>query len=265
MQGTGAQQRTFDFRVGIGIPTRSNARTGAFEMDDWHRLSLVFARRGDLGDLNPHCDKPRCFLGVQGPSRSVRRNERIGAEVELVEFAIVEEADDTHPCPRDVVRVLCFERDGRVHGDIHLFRAIAMGVRAIEGNCPVWDGVFGEKIVSAGKVRHVVMEYDHDGFEFLPVDFLGAVGYVRAPEGGVVVFRVLSQVVDAGADVRVQWGGVVAEGVALAFCLDGSSIYFVDWDAIEAVNLCTEHLSLAFALVGLCDPFLTSFVLRAGR
>ena len=150
------------------------------------RLSLVFARRRDLRDLDPHRDEPGGFFRVQrGPGR-VRGHERMWAEIEIVEFGVIQEADHAHPGPGDVVRILRFQGDARIQGDSHRARDIAVRRRAPEWLCPVRDGVFAEQIMGACETRHIVVQHDHDSFDFLPVDFLAAVREEGAPEGGVV-------------------------------------------------------------------------------
>lgn len=207
------KKRTFDLRVGVGVPARADAGARAIEVHNWEGLTLVFAGGRDFRDLDAHRDEPGGFLGVERAAGRVGGDEGVATEVELVQFAVVEEADDAHPGSRDVVGILRRERDGGVQGDlgVGLLGAVGVGGDPPEGDGPVGDGVLGEEVVGAGEVGHVVVEDDHDGFDFLPVDFLRAVGDVGAPEGGIVVFGMLAEVIDAGSDVGVKGGGVVAE------------------------------------------------------
>ena len=89
----------------ISVPAEPRARTSALEVDDWESLAVVGTGRFDFCDSDPHCDRAGCFFGVE----RAEGVSDVGAEVEVVEFAVVEETHQTHPGPCYVVGVLRFE------------------------------------------------------------------------------------------------------------------------------------------------------------
>ena len=77
----------------------------------------------------------------------------------------------------------------------------------LERYCPVRERMLVEVVevvfVYCQEGGNVDVEHAHDGFDFLPVNFLCAVWEEGAPKGSIFVLHVLPQVIDLRADIRV--------------------------------------------------------------